>query len=76
MAEKEKAFSFNRETDNIVATRDFDHGVISAQKGETISAAQMRDLSDDAVRHLVKVARVAEVKSGKTADADKGAAKP
>ena len=52
---------FDREKQTLVATRDFDHGVIIGKKGEALSDEAMADLSDQAVTHLVEIAQVAEV---------------
>lgn len=65
----DKKFSFDRESDSVVATRDFDHGVINAKKGDALSAEQLADLSDDSVRHLVEIAEVAKIVKGKAAPA-------
>lgn len=74
----DKKFAFDRESDSVVPTRNFDHGVVHGKKDEALSAGQVRDLSDDAIRHLVEIAKVAKVVKGKSAPAggdDKGAAK-
>ena len=81
MADEKKKFAFDREKDAVVPTRKFDHGIIHGEKGVPLTPAQVADLSDDAVKHLVEVAEVAEIKKGKAdnapaGDADKGATKP
>lgn len=75
---------FDREKHAVVPARDFDHGVVSGKKGEALNDAQLADLSDQAVAHLVEIAEVAEIvdkskvakaaKSDGAGDGDKGSA--
>ena len=51
-------FKFNRETDKLVATRDFNRGKTSGEKGKDVDIA---DLDDNAIRHLCTTAGVAKV---------------
>lgn len=59
-----KIFKFDREKDQVVATRDFDHGVIHGKKGEALQRAEVAALSDTAIKHLVEIAKVATIKNG------------
>lgn len=80
--------TFDREKDQLVPTRDFDHGVVHGKKGEALKAEEVADLSDDAIRRMTREGGVCTVKrgaaakagdegkGGKATDDDKGGAKP
>lgn len=52
---------FDREKQTVVATRDFDHGIVHGEKDKPLSDEQIADLSDQAITHLVEIAEVAKI---------------
>ena len=58
-------FKFDPETDTLVATRDFQHGVVIGKKGEAVDVSALPVAS---IRGLVKVANVVKVEKAKTKD--------
>jgi hypothetical protein len=51
---------FDRETQTLIATRDFDHGILVGLIDKPIDTT---DLADEAIDHLVEVAEVARVEN-------------
>lgn len=67
--------TFDREKEQLVPTRDFDHGVVHGKKGQALSDAEVADLSDDAIRRMTREGGVCEAKpreAAASAPADDG----
>lgn len=56
-------FTFDRAAQTLVATRDFSHGTIFANKGDTLTSEQVAGLDDTTVSRLVNNSKVVKVVS-------------
>jgi hypothetical protein len=52
---------FDRKTDTVMPTRDFSFGALAGVKDKPLSQAEVDALTDDAIEHMVSIAKVAKV---------------